>query len=541
MLSGRRAGVDVAKEVKSLINRIFSLALLLSSVALAADDALFRIKEGAKWGFMDRSGKVVIEPQYDNCYYQFSEGLAAVEVSGKWGYIDGQNRMVIPPEFNSASRFGSGIASVRLGSWEVGKGKNAFIDKSGKYLLGPWDKWTSKDFGDGLIYEEVDGKWGYLDTTGKIKIPHRFIDAFSFSDGLAGVQENETTAGFIDLDGRWVIRLDAAVPHYSGFAEGLAAVRDMNTGKLGYIDKTGAWKIPPTFSDGREFSQGRAAVEVESKDETGWPVRRWGVINRQGEMIAPAKYDTVWSYKEGFVNVRQGGKWGYLDLAGNLAIPCEFDGAEPFENGLAYVRVGRNAATEWSGYINPLGKFIWRPSDFEALDEAQRKKVREDLEKKEAPTIALLLDPQSDKKGLLVTCPSKIPLNGEDAGKVPIRVINLLDEEVFLEVTGSESLSYLLNSWDGGFSGGGGGATNFPDNTNLLQRLHATSYKDGKRFTCGCCSAKISGKLGPEALDMGRARGTVSVRIRGFYRNSGKRFSEYVDLPIELIEAPGSK
>jgi hypothetical protein len=42
----------------------------------------FRTKED----FIDTTGKVVIQPQY-NSVYDFSEGLAAVEVKGKWGYI----------------------------------------------------------------------------------------------------------------------------------------------------------------------------------------------------------------------------------------------------------------------------------------------------------------------------------------------------------------------------------------------------------------------------------------------------------------------
>lgn len=523
--------------MKRSLKKLISLALLLSSNSLAGDAPLFRIKEGDKWGFINRLGNVVIKPQYDGCYYQFSVGLAAVKVSGKWGYIDHLNRMVIPPQFSSASRFENGSAHVRIGSSEVGKGKNAFIDKSGKYLLGPWERSTSHAFCEGLIQDKVDGKWGYLDTTGKVRIPHRFIDTNDFSDGLAGVQEDGRTAGFIDLNGNWVIHLNAATPHYSGFAEGLAAVRDNSTGNIGYIDKSGAWKIPPTFSDGREFSQGRAAIQVISKDETGWPVRQWGVINRKGEVIAPAKYETVWSYEGGFANVVQNGKWGFLDLEGNLAIPCQFEVGEPFENGLAYVRVGDNVeATDWSGYIDQRGEFIWRPSDFEARDEARRKKAREELEKEEVPTIPVLSDPKSDKKGLLVTCPSQIPLKGPNAGKVPIQVINFLEEEVFVEVTGSESLGYSLKHWDGGISGGGGSFRIFPDNTNLLKRLHATSYRDGKRFTCGCCFATINGTLDSDVIENGRARGTVTVWIRGFYRNSGTHFSEFVVLPIELVE-----
>jgi hypothetical protein len=527
--------------MKSSISKTLGLILLLSSTAFAEGDPLFRIEEKGKWGFINKDGKVIIAPQYDDSYYSFSEGLAAVKVGRKWGYIDSENRMIIPPTFEGANQFRDGIAKVHLGSFTVDEGKGAFIDKSGKFVLGPWDRWTSQDFGEGLLQDKAGEKWGYLDRNGEVKIRHKFDDTNNFSEGLAGVQVDDSTAGFIDSNEKWVIRLDNAIPHYSGFSEGLAAVRDKKTGKVGYIDKSGEWKISPQFSDAREFKQDRAAVQVETKDDTGWPVRLWGVIDREGKIVASAKYRTVWSYEEGFANAVHEDKWGFLDLDGNLAIPCQFDVAEPFENGLAYVRVGGyDEATDWIGYINVRGEFIWRPSDFKERDEArakalQKKQIEEEKIKK-SPTIVVLTDPDSKEKGLLISWPKKIPFKGENAGKLPIRVSNLLDEEVFLEVTETESLSYSLDYWSGGFAGGGGSFTIFPDNTNLLKRLHATSYSKGKRFTCGCCGARINATLDANALQGGRARGTVTVMISGFYRNSGKRFYESVELPIELVE-----
>lgn len=272
-------------------------------------------------------------------------------------------------------------------------------------------------------------------------------------------------------------------------------------------------------------------------DATGWPIRQWGVIDQKGDIIVSAKHQMVWSYKEGFANVVDDGKWGFLDLEGNLAIPCQFDVAEPFENGLAFVRVGSYyGAKNWNGYIDKRGKFVWRPHDFKARDAARRHEELENQKKNKKPSISLFSDPKSKEKGLLVTCPSKIPLKGENAGEVPIQVFNLSDDEVFIEVTKPKSLSYSVEFRTGGSAGGGGGAVIFPDNINLLKRLHASTVQDGKQFTCGCCIMEIEGKLDAGALDSGRARGTVSVRIRGYYRKNGKGFSEFIDLPIELVE-----
>lgn len=516
---------------------VILLALFVLPVIAAAEDdaALFRAEEGGKWGFINKNGKFVIKPQYDDSYYPFSEGLAAVQFGAKWGYIDRSNRMVVPANFSAAENFENGIAAVREGTSEVGKGRWIYIDKTGRYLFESEENLSYSGFDEGLMDVKKGDKWGYLDTKGAWAIPPKFVDTNNFSEGLAGVVHEDGSSGFINTQGEWVIRLKNARPHHMGYSEGLAPVFDEQQGKYGYIDKTGNFVIAPLFCEVREFSEGRAAVCVKENDETGWPLRRWGVIDRNGKFIVPAEYETVWSFGEGMAKAVKKEGNGFLDRSGKLAIPCIFTTVDPFHNGLAYVRFGgHDEKTSWSGYINMQGEFVWRPKDFRETDKARALALEEKQEEK--PSIRIVTDSKEEGKGLLVTCPRKVPFQGEGAFEVPISVVNFLDEEVFLEVTDMKSLGYSLEHWDGGFSGGGGRFTIFPDNTSLLKRLHATDYREGKRFTCGCCVTRINGKLDSDRLHAGRARGTVTVWIRGFYRNTGIHFSESVDLSVELVE-----
>jgi hypothetical protein len=80
---------------------------------------------GGKWGFINRSGKIVVEPQFDWAQ-DYSEELAAVGVGGKrdaqyhlismdggkWGFIDQKGSMVIRPQFDGVKPFSSGVAVV---------------------------------------------------------------------------------------------------------------------------------------------------------------------------------------------------------------------------------------------------------------------------------------------------------------------------------------------------------------------------------------------------------------------------------------------
>lgn len=92
---------------------------------------------GGKWGYIDKSGRVVIEPQFTRYggghagWWEFTEGLAAVRIEGKWGYIDKSEQAVIEPQFDYAGPFRDGVARVEVA------GKWGYIDKTGKYIWEP--------------------------------------------------------------------------------------------------------------------------------------------------------------------------------------------------------------------------------------------------------------------------------------------------------------------------------------------------------------------------------------------------------------------
>jgi hypothetical protein len=49
-------------------------------------EGLARVQVGEKWGFIDKTGNLVIQPQFDEAS-EFSEGLARVRIGDKWGFV----------------------------------------------------------------------------------------------------------------------------------------------------------------------------------------------------------------------------------------------------------------------------------------------------------------------------------------------------------------------------------------------------------------------------------------------------------------------
>ncbi|MDE6926105.1 MAG: WG repeat-containing protein [Acetatifactor sp.] len=67
--------------------------------------------ENGKWGFIDRSGQLVIDYQYNDAW-SFSNHLAAVRVVDTWGYISERNELVITEALESAMPFHNYSAQV---------------------------------------------------------------------------------------------------------------------------------------------------------------------------------------------------------------------------------------------------------------------------------------------------------------------------------------------------------------------------------------------------------------------------------------------
>jgi len=186
------------------------------------------------WGFMNSSGKVVIEPKFRRVC-NFSDGLAAVETDFGWDYIDTKGNVVlrnIPNEFPDVHN--DRILMEDLEMDLVGlidkKGKrvvpceyeviipdgdlfyfnddefnHGWMDKNGKVVL-TVDPDLSVDPFDGaeLAPFQKDGKWGYINSKGKIAIQAQFDRAFSFSGGHAVVMKDDHV-GIINEKGELVV------------------------------------------------------------------------------------------------------------------------------------------------------------------------------------------------------------------------------------------------------------------------------------------------------------------------------------------------
>jgi len=292
----------VTKDDKPLVTRDGKPVVVRKGVHL------YPVKIDEKYGYIDRSGEVVLKAAYSGGS-RFSEGRAAVQLQkgGKVGYIDESGQLVIPLQFDFAEPFSEGLAAV---------------------------------------YK--DHVWGYVDKSGEIKISPQFSLADAFSEGLAYVG-NSGMFTYINPKGEKAIdqKYILAMP----FGEGVAAVRHQGE-MIRFIDQSGKTVIQPQFMLAGVFVGGLAPVEMRVPEGM-----RWGFIGKDGALGIPARYFGAYPFSEGFAAVQiNNKKWGYITSDGNMAIPAKWDKAEAFANGVAQVWIG-----DTFGYIDTKGAYIWEP------------------------------------------------------------------------------------------------------------------------------------------------------------------------------------
>lgn len=158
-------------------------------------EGLAAVQVGERWGYIDRMGRMVIKPRFQEASY-FAEGLASIKSGDRWGYIDRTGKVVISPRFQESKGFSEGFAAVKFDD------KWGYIDKEGSFVVQPQYE-AAETFHEGLANVQSDDLWGYIDPTGRVKISLQFTDTWGFSQGIAQVKLGKRIA-YIDKDGNFI-------------------------------------------------------------------------------------------------------------------------------------------------------------------------------------------------------------------------------------------------------------------------------------------------------------------------------------------------
>jgi len=358
------SGYNVKKYLLIKIKLLFILIItgIVSSCSFFGGDTpslkLIPYKSGDKWGYIDKEGKILINPQF-NYANLFINGIALVKsADDKYGYIGEDGKYKINAVYKYATFFSEGLACV-----VPENGKPQFIDEKGKIKFTVSTGEYCGVFSEGLAAVKVGDKWGFLDKNGKMKINPQFSSVYPFSNGLAAVynynkdngvhssslieqlkSDSVIKGGFINSKGEIVINYQFS--RSFGFFDGLALVYDGK--QYGYIDKSGKYIINPQFILASNFKNDFAII---------YQGKMYGYIDKEGKIIINPQFKQAGYFSDDVaVVVSSDGKYGYIDKEGKYTINPQFEDATDFFDGIAFVE----SANKW-GIIDKNGKYLVNP------------------------------------------------------------------------------------------------------------------------------------------------------------------------------------
>lgn len=253
--------------------------------------------EGARCGYVTRSGNTVIAPQFD-WVDRFVADRAVVGSAGKYGVIDATGHFVIAPAYDSLSRFDRGLAVIL----------------------------TAR-------------RLGVVDQNGQLIVPaeHGLIVRISDNAFLVAQPPYTNTRKQLSSLGD---RLSRSLPYAYGKRWGIVA-------------SGGAWIVPPTYAQVRAFSDDLNGLFWVA-DSPNAASARWQLMGQDGAPVSKESFDHVQQIQSGQDRaiVQRSGRWGAINDKGEIAVALKFDWLGYFRDGWAPYRLaGREGRIDRDGNI----------------------------------------------------------------------------------------------------------------------------------------------------------------------------------------------
>lgn len=337
-----------------LLTSIILLAAVISScnkqtpkpVVAVPTVKLIPVKMGDNFGYIDRQGRTVIEPQFAEACI-FRNGLALVNTAEQaipsYGFISEDGKMAIPSQYKDATVFTEGLA------WVVSKNSApSAINTKGEIKFTMKECSSVKIFKEGLAAFSVgnyqDEKWGFVDKEGKIKITPQFSAAGNFNSGKCGVKNNKEKWGYINKDGKVVINYQFDVAF--NFVKDRAIV--ISGGKSGVINESGKYIINPQFQD--MYNDHDMFIIVQDN--------KWGWCDKYGNILIAPQFEEAYPFLDNEITAVKTDKgFGYINKEGKMVVNPQFNFASSFNGNLGLVTNDSDKV----GFIGKDGKYIINP------------------------------------------------------------------------------------------------------------------------------------------------------------------------------------
>jgi hypothetical protein len=283
------------------------------------------IDENGHYRLTNDSGDILTSKDY-SYMADIHDGRAMVnnqQADGKtmYGYVDRSGKEVIPLRYEDASDFANHRAIVKV--------------KDNQYALIRHDGSTEAEYhfpfvgvlGDGLLpfQQTVNGKYGYINEKGNVRIQPAYSTAFPFQNGRA-IVNNAADFG----------------------------------SEYGLIDTRGNVVIQNNYNDIQALGQQRYAVGKAIDSDQPFLGSMYAIFDADGKRLTEFSYTDVMAYKRGLASASNGRTTFFINTSGNPAPgypQFEGSGTLKLEDDLIQVNIDQRIK-----YAARNGRIVWEPN-----------------------------------------------------------------------------------------------------------------------------------------------------------------------------------
>lgn len=255
-----------------------------------------KIKKEGKVGLALRSGKVLIEPNYDFVEMSRSKQSQYYHVgqNGKHGLLDNNFKIAIPI-----------IYDFLQACYSCNDSPNIYLVTQSR-------------------------KYGVIKTNGNIILPTKYNNITFLMPGIIRVGIGKNKYGIADSTGKMLADtiFSSIMPRSDTKAIELKTA-DM-TPKKGLMSFNGKIIIQPIYDQIGSFENGSAQIWLNDKR---------GLITENGKIILEPIYEQVF-YRKPYYTIKSNGKYGVVSGDGKKLIPIDYDLIYPFDNNFYYEKAG---------------------------------------------------------------------------------------------------------------------------------------------------------------------------------------------------------
>lgn len=276
---------------------------------------LLGVKLGDKFGLVGINSKEIVPAIYDEIGYSnesvkdktLISGIIPIKVNNKCGYIDESGKILIEPKYDDI--LGFGIKGV-------GQDRVCFVKNDNKW--GMLSKKTFKeltqiqydemlDFKNGFSQVKISEKIGLVNIEGREIIKPQF-------DKIIGI---ETNNGFFIVQKMGLyglVRNDGTIispTKYQNIENNLGCWTVKLENKIGIIDNNGVLIVQPKYQEIGIFKNGFASIKFN---------RKYGMLSEQGYETVKPMYDYPFEFINDYATVSINGKSFRIDTKGEKVI-----------------------------------------------------------------------------------------------------------------------------------------------------------------------------------------------------------------------------